>query len=242
MEDVRKAQQQQQPKAANKQQDDDPLARVNFEANLNKTQVVQLSSERSQQPGFYCKACDLVFRDSASFLAHETTRLRMYPEDGPFVHAVLVSLCVLLSLYLCLYSVHICIYRSPLPLSLSHSLPFDEKRSTQHRILPYCASRHAGRCQGSTGNAPGEERHGEAGIWYVIFRYFGSFSYVDFDKRLEYLKEEEELEKQERKERKREAKRRKQEEDEDLAVIPTGEDADVAAMFGFTGFGTSKKK
>ncbi|CAG8715573.1 12025_t:CDS:2, partial [Dentiscutata heterogama] len=44
--------------------------RVILDANLNKTQVVQSTSIASKQPGFYCKECDCVVKDSVNYLDH----------------------------------------------------------------------------------------------------------------------------------------------------------------------------
>jgi U4/U6.U5 tri-snRNP component SNU23 len=61
----------------------------------------------------------------------------------------------------------------------------------------------------------------------------------DFDERMKELKEEEEKAKAYRKEKKKEGKKRKLDEDE-----PGGEEqeTDMAAIMGFSGFGTSAKK
>jgi U4/U6.U5 tri-snRNP component SNU23 len=44
--------------------------KVVLDANLNKVQVVQSTSIASKQPGFYCKICDCVVKDSVNFLDH----------------------------------------------------------------------------------------------------------------------------------------------------------------------------
>ncbi|CAG8541542.1 23681_t:CDS:2 [Cetraspora pellucida] len=44
--------------------------RVILDTNLNKTQVVQSTSIASKQPGFYCKECDCVVKDSVNYLDH----------------------------------------------------------------------------------------------------------------------------------------------------------------------------
>ncbi|KAI7883234.1 hypothetical protein K492DRAFT_159557 [Lichtheimia hyalospora FSU 10163] len=46
--------------------------RIDFDSNIGKIQVVQggSSGEASRQPGFYCKACDIVVKDSANYLDH----------------------------------------------------------------------------------------------------------------------------------------------------------------------------
>nr|CAG8571500.1 94_t:CDS:2 [Entrophospora candida] len=44
--------------------------KVVLDTNLNKTQVVQSTSVASKQPGFYCKECDCVVKDSVNFLDH----------------------------------------------------------------------------------------------------------------------------------------------------------------------------
>ncbi|RHZ89280.1 hypothetical protein Glove_16g197 [Diversispora epigaea] len=44
--------------------------KVVLDANLNKTQVVVSTSVASKQPGFYCKECDCVVKDSVNYLDH----------------------------------------------------------------------------------------------------------------------------------------------------------------------------
>ncbi|CAG8553444.1 1914_t:CDS:10 [Ambispora leptoticha] len=44
--------------------------KVVLDANLNKTQVVQSTSIASKQPGYYCKVCDCVVKDSVNYLDH----------------------------------------------------------------------------------------------------------------------------------------------------------------------------
>lgn len=46
--------------------------KVVLDANLNKTQVVSVGAAgpASKQPGFYCKACDCVVKDSTNYLDH----------------------------------------------------------------------------------------------------------------------------------------------------------------------------
>ncbi|KAI9253370.1 hypothetical protein BDA99DRAFT_519600 [Phascolomyces articulosus] len=46
--------------------------RLSLDSNLGKIQVVQggASGEASRQPGFYCKACDIVVKDSVNYLDH----------------------------------------------------------------------------------------------------------------------------------------------------------------------------
>jgi len=44
--------------------------KIVLDANLNKVQVVQSTSVASKQPGFYCKICDCVVKDSVNFLDH----------------------------------------------------------------------------------------------------------------------------------------------------------------------------
>ncbi|KAI9287873.1 hypothetical protein BC943DRAFT_358370 [Umbelopsis sp. AD052] len=46
--------------------------KVVLDANLNKTQVVSTGAAgpASKQPGFYCKACDCVVKDSTNYLDH----------------------------------------------------------------------------------------------------------------------------------------------------------------------------
>jgi hypothetical protein len=46
--------------------------KIVLDANLNKTQVVSAgaSGAASKQPGFYCKACDCVVKDSTNYLDH----------------------------------------------------------------------------------------------------------------------------------------------------------------------------
>ncbi|KAJ2959323.1 hypothetical protein NQZ79_g5242 [Umbelopsis isabellina] len=46
--------------------------KVVLDANLNKTQVVAVGAAgpASKQPGFYCKVCDVVIKDSANYLDH----------------------------------------------------------------------------------------------------------------------------------------------------------------------------
>ncbi|KAI7870163.1 hypothetical protein BDF14DRAFT_1775235 [Spinellus fusiger] len=46
--------------------------RLILDANLGKTVVVQggASGEAARQPGFYCKACDIVVKDSSNYLDH----------------------------------------------------------------------------------------------------------------------------------------------------------------------------
>jgi U4/U6.U5 tri-snRNP component SNU23 len=46
--------------------------KIVLDANLNKTQVVSVGAAgpASKQPGFYCKACDCVVKDSTNYLDH----------------------------------------------------------------------------------------------------------------------------------------------------------------------------
>ncbi|KAI8138854.1 hypothetical protein BJV82DRAFT_522672 [Fennellomyces sp. T-0311] len=46
--------------------------KLQLDANLNKIQVVQggAAGEASRQPGFYCKACNIVVKDSVNYLDH----------------------------------------------------------------------------------------------------------------------------------------------------------------------------
>ncbi|GBC05309.1 hypothetical protein RclHR1_06170013 [Rhizophagus clarus] len=44
--------------------------KIVLDANLNKVQVVQSTSIASKQPGFYCKLCDCVVKDSVNYLDH----------------------------------------------------------------------------------------------------------------------------------------------------------------------------
>ena len=55
--------------------------KIQLDTNLGKIQVVQggASSEASRQPGFYCKACDIVVKDSVNYLDHINGRKRKLP-------------------------------------------------------------------------------------------------------------------------------------------------------------------
>ncbi|RGB30867.1 hypothetical protein C1646_656090 [Rhizophagus diaphanus] len=44
--------------------------KIVLDSNLNKVQVVQSTSIASKQPGFYCKLCDCVVKDSVNYLDH----------------------------------------------------------------------------------------------------------------------------------------------------------------------------
>ncbi|KAJ1969653.1 U4/U6.U5 snRNP associated protein, partial [Dimargaris verticillata] len=44
--------------------------KVNLTLTLGKTQVVQTSGSAAKQPGFYCKVCDCVVKDSIAYLDH----------------------------------------------------------------------------------------------------------------------------------------------------------------------------
>uniref|UniRef100_A0A7S2Z105 U1-type domain-containing protein n=1 Tax=Chloropicon laureae TaxID=464258 RepID=A0A7S2Z105_9CHLO len=44
--------------------------RVNYGAQLGKTQVVNLVGDRGKQGGFYCEVCDVLLKDSLAFAAH----------------------------------------------------------------------------------------------------------------------------------------------------------------------------
>jgi hypothetical protein len=57
--------------------------KVVLDANLNKTQVVSVGAAgpASKQPGFYCKTCDCVIKDSANYLDHINGKKRMYHSD-----------------------------------------------------------------------------------------------------------------------------------------------------------------
>ncbi|KAL1917575.1 uncharacterized protein VTP21DRAFT_3968 [Calcarisporiella thermophila] len=66
-------------KKEEKQKKDPPVQRdllrardekIALDTNLNKTQVVQSTSIASKQPGFYCKVCDCVVKDSVNYLDH----------------------------------------------------------------------------------------------------------------------------------------------------------------------------
>lgn len=52
--------------------------KIVLDANLGKTQIVQSggASENAKQPGFYCKACDIVCKDSVGFMDHCNGRKR----------------------------------------------------------------------------------------------------------------------------------------------------------------------
>lgn len=54
--------------------------KIKLDANLGKTQVVHAGAagEASKQPGFYCKACDIVVKDSANYLDHLNGRRRKH--------------------------------------------------------------------------------------------------------------------------------------------------------------------
>lgn len=58
--------------------------RIDFDSNIGKIQVVQggASGEASRQPGFYCKACDIVVKDSANYLDHINGRKRKIKRVG----------------------------------------------------------------------------------------------------------------------------------------------------------------
>lgn len=43
---------------------------INLEGMIGKVQVVQASTAASGQPGFYCKSCDVVVKDSMAYLDH----------------------------------------------------------------------------------------------------------------------------------------------------------------------------
>ncbi|KAJ1658959.1 U4/U6.U5 snRNP associated protein [Dispira simplex] len=44
--------------------------KLDLEAQLGQTRVVQSTTEASKQPGFYCKVCDCVVKDSVAYLDH----------------------------------------------------------------------------------------------------------------------------------------------------------------------------
>ena len=44
--------------------------RVDYEAQVGKTQVVSLIGDKSKQGGFYCELCDRVYKDSLAFADH----------------------------------------------------------------------------------------------------------------------------------------------------------------------------
>ncbi|KAI9484665.1 hypothetical protein BDB00DRAFT_774471 [Zychaea mexicana] len=58
----------QQPKELMKMREN----KIQLDANLGKIQVVQggATGEASRQPGFYCKACNIVVKDSVNYLDH----------------------------------------------------------------------------------------------------------------------------------------------------------------------------
>lgn len=47
---------------------------VDFDSVVGKTQVVQVTG--GKQPGFHCKVCDIVMKDSVSYLDHINSRIR----------------------------------------------------------------------------------------------------------------------------------------------------------------------
>ncbi|KAL0074769.1 C2H2-type zinc finger transcription factor [Phycomyces blakesleeanus] len=65
---IRKKEEEEEPRELLKPREE----KVVLDANLGKTVVVQggASGEASRQPGFYCKACDIVVKDSANYLDH----------------------------------------------------------------------------------------------------------------------------------------------------------------------------
>ena len=48
----------------------DVKPRINYAANVGKTQVVNLIGDRSKQGGFYCEVCDILMKDSLAFADH----------------------------------------------------------------------------------------------------------------------------------------------------------------------------
>jgi U4/U6.U5 tri-snRNP component SNU23 len=44
--------------------------RISFDPLVGKTTVVQAGVGRNKQPGFYCKACDMVLKDNVAYLDH----------------------------------------------------------------------------------------------------------------------------------------------------------------------------
>jgi U4/U6.U5 tri-snRNP component SNU23 len=61
-------QQQQQPKRR--------ADLLDFESQINRVQVVQSTTLASKQAGFYCEACNQVFKDNQAFLEHVNSRMR----------------------------------------------------------------------------------------------------------------------------------------------------------------------
>lgn len=49
---------------------------LDFESQINRVQVVQSTTLASKQAGFYCEACNLVFKDNQAFLEHVNSRMR----------------------------------------------------------------------------------------------------------------------------------------------------------------------
>ena len=48
----------------------DVKPRINYAANVGKTQVVNLIGDKSKQGGFYCEVCDILMKDSLAFADH----------------------------------------------------------------------------------------------------------------------------------------------------------------------------
>ena len=55
-------------RSALKRQGDGP--RVNYQAQVGKSQVVSLVGDRAKQGGFYCDVCDILMKDSLAFADH----------------------------------------------------------------------------------------------------------------------------------------------------------------------------
>jgi len=50
--------------------------KISFDPLVGKTTVVQPTAGRNKQPGFYCKACDMVLKDNVAYLDHINGRKR----------------------------------------------------------------------------------------------------------------------------------------------------------------------
>ncbi|CAL5341109.1 unnamed protein product [Camellia sinensis] len=216
---------------------------VDLDSRLGKTQVVTPIAPLSQQAGYYCSVCECVVKDSANYLDHINGK----KHQRALGMSMRVERASLEQIYIQQPPVQP-LNNPRLPLFAPHS---SARMTARRKLLPCIVFGDAGLL--GEGGAVWEWR-GSVGEWFGKKRRLilcntvqerfellkkrkdtGPFTEQDFDDRILKQQQEEEERKRQRRERKKEKKKEKAAEEE------TEVDADVAAMMGFGGFGSSKK-